>query len=876
MAKGSPMMEQYQAIKNQNPDSLLLFRLGDFYELFGEDAKEASQLLGLTLTARTSGEGRSIRVPMAGMPYHAAAGYIQKLLRAGRKVAVVEQMEDPKAAKGNLRRELVRIITPGTALDEGYLESKSNNYVLALAPGKKGHAFAYADNTTGAFFYGLAPEAQDLEAELARIKPSEIVFPEGSLDGPWAELLEPHGALLSPLDSYSFSPSESERVLREHFAVASLEGFGLNPASPELGAAGALFAYLKKTQKSPLSHFTQLQRHESASIMRLDAATRRHLELSANQDDGGKRGTLFEVLDRTCSAAGGRLLKRWIHEPLNDLKAIEGRLDAVEELKQELLFAEALAQALKSCTDIERVMGKVGCLAASARDLASLRQTLRELPGLAASLSGRKAALLRGWEKRERFKALRELLDKAIIEDPPLSIRDAGMLRTGYSAELDQIIADSHGGRDLVLEIQEKERARSGNPKLKVQFNNIFGFYIEVSKAQADSVPPDYERKQTLVNAERFTTPELKAIELRVLSAEERRKTLELALFEEIRGKVAIQSGPLLELAQALAELDALQSLASAARELDYVRPSLSQEPALEIEAGRHPVVEFLMRGQGGSFVANDCRLDTQAQQLMLITGPNMAGKSTYMRQVALISLMGQIGSFVPAKKARLGLVDQLFTRVGASDRLSRGMSTFLVEMTETANILRHASRQSLVILDEIGRGTSTYDGVSIAWSVAEYLHEAPNLGCRTLFATHYFELTELEALFPRIKNFSVAVREWQGRILFQHEIKPGASEHSYGIAVAKLAGVPEAVLKRSKEVLARLEKAGSQSPSSSTAAMKGRAQIDLFSTTAQDPQDAETLQRLRDLDPESLTPLQALQELVNLKEKVLSEKSRA
>jgi DNA mismatch repair protein MutS len=856
------MMAQYEAIKNQNPDCLLFFRLGDFYELFGDDAKEASQLLNITLTARSSGEGRSVRVPMAGVPYHAAPAYIQKLLRAGKKVAVVEQMGDAKSSKGFMKRELVRVITPGTALEEAYLESKSNNYLLAVWEGKKELGFAFADNTTGDFYAGSTQNNEEgfavLDAELARLKPAEVIVPEGELSVRLKDLLGHYGAVLSFFDAYAFDGSEAQKTLKDHFGVASLEGYGLSHGASALPAAGALLAYLKKTQKSPLSHITQVKKHERGAFMRLDAATQRHLELTANQEDAGKQGTLFEVLDRSVTAAGGRLLKRWIGAPLLDLEAIQRRLDVVEELHANSQLRRHLAEKLSESSDMERAIGRIGCLAASARDLGSVRQTLDLLPGLIELLRPCKATALARWSQQDPLDSLRELLNKSVVENPPLSIRDGGMIRAGYSQELDQVLAESHGGRDLVLEIQTKERLRSANPKLKVQFNSVFGFYIEISKSQSASVPADYERKQTLVNAERYTTPELKAVEQRVFSADERRRDLELKIFEELRQKIASQSSVLLQLAQSLAELDVLGSLAEVALQLDYVRPELCAESILQIQGGRHPVVEYLMRQEGSAtFVANDCQLDTQLQQMMLITGPNMAGKSTYMRQVALLALMAQLGSFVPAKKARIGIVDQLFTRVGASDRLNRGMSTFLVEMTETANILRHATARSLVVLDEIGRGTSTYDGVSIAWAVAEYLHDAPQLGCRTLFATHYFELTQLEKTCPRIQNFSVAVREREGKIIFQHQIRQGSSEHSYGVAVAKLAGVPEAVLARAREVLSGLENISTSPPASPTS----QPQMDLFSAGL-DKEQRLVLNELLDLEVDSFTPIQALKKL--------------
>ncbi len=849
------MMEQYNSIKSQTPDALLFFRLGDFYELFGEDAREASRLLNITLTSRTSGEGRSVSVPMAGVPYHAAPNYIQKLLHAGKKVAVCEQMESPKDAKGSLRRELVRVVTPGTALDEAFLETKANNFLACVHAGRKLCGLAAADNTTGAFFaMECAPE--DLEGELARLKPAEILHPEGS-PAPSQD------ALCSAVDAYSFSPQEAARLLKEHFQVASLEGFGLQEEGPATQAAGALLAYLKKTQKSSLSHVTSLSRRDSSQFMRLDASAQRHLELVSNQEDGSVRNTLLEVLDRTMTAAGGRLLKRWILSPLMDLAAIRARQEAVSELGGAECggsdLGPKLRERLEATTDLERALGKVGCLAAGARDLASIRATLREAPAILLLLESARSPLLKSMAGRDPQREVLGWLEAALVEDPPLFTREGGMFRPGHSAELDQVVADSHGGRDLVLAIQEKERAASSNPKLKVLFNNVFGFYIEVSKAQSSAVPAHWERKQTLVNAERFTTPELREVEARVLGADERRRALEMKLFEALRDKVGARSRELSALAADLATADCLASLAQAARELDYVRPEVVEEPVLEFEAGRHPVIEQLLRGKGSqAFTANDCQLDASSRQLMLITGPNMAGKSTYMRQAALIALMAQTGSFVPAKRTKCGLVDALFTRVGASDRLNRGMSTFLVEMTETAAILRQASRRSLVILDEIGRGTSTYDGVSIAWAVAEHLHEAPGLGCRTLFATHYFELTELAQKLPRIFNACVAVREWNGKILFLHEIKPGSSEHSHGISVARLAGVPEEVVARAREVLARLE---AKPPAASGPA----PQMDLFQ--ASPPGQAQVIAELEALDLDGTTPRDALIKLASWKD---------
>ena len=855
------MMEQYEGLKRQHPDCLLFFRLGDFYELFGEDAREASRLLGITLTARSSGEGRSHKVPMAGIPYHASAAYIHKLLKAGRKVAVCEQVGEAK--KGMMRRELVRIVTPGTALEDNFLDSKANNWIISLAPGKEGLGLAAADNSTGEFTAQSLPAQawEALEAELERMKPLECLLPEGEALPELESLLAARRILVSRLDPYAFSPAESGRLLKEQFQVHSLESFGLAESGLPVAAAGALLSYLRDTQKGPLDHLRPLRDAGGAGTLRLDASTLRNLELTANLEDGGTRGTLFEVLDDTVTAAGARLLKRWLTAPLTGLEAIQARLDAVQELHATPALSAGLREELRQTADIERIMAKVGCQTASARDLAGLRSTLRRLPALQALLAPAGSPLLKGLGATGGLQPLAELLDKALVEEPPAALREGGFIRPGYHAQLDIHCAEAAGGKDAVASLQARERQRSGIESLKVQFNSVFGFYIEVSKAQLAKVPEDYQRKQTLVSAERFTTPELKALEDRVLHADERRVALELELFESLRQQVAAQAGPLLALAADLAALDALASLAEVARRRGYSRPVVDGSAALTVREGRHPVIDAMLQDRGGEpFAPNDLDLDCEACQIMLLTGPNMAGKSTYMRMAALLALMAQMGSFVPAREARIGWVDRIFTRVGASDRLQRGMSTFLVEMVETANILHNATRRSLVVLDEIGRGTSTFDGIGIAYAVAEHLHDSPRLGCRTLFATHYFELTELAEEFPRIRNFQVMVREWNGKIIFLHQVRPGSSEHSYGVAVARLAGLPESVLARAREVLARLEL-------SRPAGLKASSQASLFELPQESPQLKAVADGLASLDLDAMTPLQALAKLAELKQ---------
>jgi len=860
MSSATPMMEQYEGLKRQHPDCLLFFRLGDFYELFGDDARDASRLLGITLTARSSGEGRSHKVPMAGIPYHAAGAYIHKLLKAGRKVAVCEQVGEGK--KGMMRRELVRIVTPGTALEDNFLESKANNWMLSLAIGKEGLGLAAADNSTGEFItLALPPQAWDaLDAELERLKPLECLLPEGLAAPELEALLLGRRILISRLDSYAFGPAESARLLKEQFQVHSLESFGLAEGSLASGAAGALVRYLRDTQKGPLDHLRSMKAGGGAGTLKLDASTLRNLELTANLEDGGTRGTLLEVLDLTVTAPGARLLKRWLTAPLTSLKAIQARLDAVQELHAGPELAERLREELGQTSDVERIMAKVGCQSAGPRDLAGLRSTLRRLPALQALTSQAASPLLHGLGEGKSLASLASALELALLEEPPAALREGGFIRPGYNAQMDALSAEASGGKSAVAALQAQERQRSGIESLKVQFNSVFGFYIEVSKAQLAKVPPSYQRKQTLVSAERFTTPELKALEERVLHADERRIALELELFEALRQQVAAQAPSLLALASGLAALDTLAGLAEVARRRGYVKPVVDDSTAFVVREGRHPVIDAMLRDQGGEpFSPNDLDLDCEGCQVMLLTGPNMAGKSTYMRMAALLALMAQAGSFVPAREARIGWVDRIFTRVGASDRMQRGMSTFLVEMVETANILHNATRRSLVVLDEIGRGTSTFDGIGIAYAVAEHIHQAPGLGCRTLFATHYFELTELAEEFPRIRNFQVMVREWGGKIIFLHQVKPGSSEHSYGVAVARLAGLPESVLKRAREVLARLEL-------SRPAGLKAASQSSLFEPPAEKPRLEALAEALGGLDIDSMTPLQAMAKLAELK----------
>jgi DNA mismatch repair protein MutS len=791
------MMQQYREAKDRYPGMLLLFRMGDFYELFDTDAETASRVLGLTLTSRDK------TIPMAGFPHHALDTHLRKLLHAGHRVAICDQVEDPALAKGLVRREVTRVITPGTLTEENLLDPRQANHLAAVAPRGPLVGLAWVELSTGQF------QAADttwpcLADELGRLAPAECLCSE-SQPGRLVERLRealPAMAVTTRPD-WTFDSASPRAALYQHFGVTTLAGFGFEDSQPCLVAAGALLLYLQETLKASLVHLNRLRPYRQHKFLFLDEVTRRSLELTRTLREGAKSGSLLAVMDRTVTAMGARLLQEWVLTPLADRPAIEARLDAVGELGAEHALRQDLRAGLGEAFDLPRITARISTGRAGPRDLSAVARTLRLLPRIKAKVTARRAPLLRDLESRlELCPDLREALEAALMENPPLTAREGGVIRRGYDAALDELHAIASGGKEWIARFQAQEITRTAIPSLKVGFNKVFGYYIEITHAHASKIPADYQRKQTLKNAERYITPELKEYEEKVLTAEEKIHEREYQLFTALRERVAEQTGRLLQTAEVLATLDVLAALAELAQSAQYCRPELTDQPLLEISDGRHPVLDQML--PPGTFVPNDLCMTAEAGKLLLITGPNMAGKSVYIRQAALLTLMAQMGSFVPARQARIGLADRIFTRVGASDELSRAQSTFMVEMTEAANILNNATERSLVILDEIGRGTSTYDGVSLAWAITEYLHD--EIGCRALFATHYHELAQLADKLPALRNYNALVKEWQDEIVFVHKIAPGSADKSYGIHVARLAGVPKPVLDRAQEVLTELE----------------------------------------------------------------------
>lgn len=849
----TPMMKQYLEAKRACPDALLLFRMGDFYELFYEDAKTAARLLNLALTSREKGENA---VPMAGFPHHQLETYLARLIAAGQRVAICEQVEDPKKAVGLVRREVTRVVTRGTLTDEALLDPRQCNYLAAVAPGDP-VGVAWVDISTGRF-WGAAFPASQLAEQLARIAPAEVLLAEDAppLAGPAAD-----GVLVTRRPAWAFSQATAEKALTQHFGTASLEGFGFGtgPADVQaVRAAGAILDYLAETQKTSLEHIDRLLPYRASSTLALDEATRRSLEITRTLREGRREGSLLHVLDRTMTGMGSRLLAEWLANPLVDRAALEARLDALEELVQHAPLAAELRKTLRQVYDVERLLARVATQRATPRDLSFLGRTLGALPGLKARLAESgctRLAQLAG--QIDPCEDLRATLQAALADECPLSCREGGFIRPGFHAELDNLRDLAYGGKEWIARYQAREIQRTGIPNLKVGFNKVFGYYIEITNAHQTKVPEDYIRKQTIKNAERYITPELKEYEEKVLSADEKAKELEYSLFVELRQAVAGARARLSATAAVLAQLDVLASLAELARTRNYCRPRLVEEPVLCIREGRHPVLD--LTEPEGTFVPNDTIMGPESGRMLLITGPNMAGKSTYIRQVALLVLLAHMGSFVPAAEATIGLADRIFARVGASDELSRGQSTFLVEMIETARILHTATSRSVVILDEIGRGTSTYDGISLAWSVAEYLHD--RIGCRTLFATHYHELTDLAQSLPGVKNLNVAVREWQDEVVFLHKIVEGAADKSYGIHVARLAGVPREVIQRAREILAQLEDEHldefGRPRIARPPAPRGEIQLTLFA-----PAEHPVLDEIRQLDVNQITPLEAMRRI--------------
>jgi DNA mismatch repair protein MutS len=879
----TPLMAQYFKIKEANPDTILLFRVGDFFETFEEDAKTASKVLGITLTKRANGAAED--VPLAGFPHHAIDTYLPKLVRAGYRVAVCEQTENPKFAKGIVKREVVEVVTPGVALSDKLLDHKKNNYLLSVfikpaspalsadkpAGGDEIAGISFSDVSTGEFFTFEVIES-DLLQQIESIAPAEILIQKKEKDYliPLISKNNPN-IRITKMDDWIFNYDYAKELLLSQFGTVTLKGFGVENLHSGIIASGAVLNYLQDTQKVSLTHLNRLAQYNPSEYMVLDSSTKRNLEISYTMQEGSREGSLTSILDKTTTAMGGRLLKKWIYAPLRDLPKIQKRLDSVEELLKEKPNRKKIINELKEIGDLERIISRVCTGRANPREVVALKSSLKKIPSLKEYLSHFKVETLS--HVKTGLDSLEKLVDKiqsAIIDSPPAAISERGIIRNGYSPELDDLREIAFHGKDWIAKLQKNERERTKIPSLKVSFNKVFGYYIDISNAHKDKVPEDYIRKQTLVNSERYITPELKEYEDKILNAEEKIYELEVELFGEIRKTAAADAVTIQNNARLIALLDCLISFAECAEGYKYNKPVISEGSELEIVEGRHPVVEQILP-PGEKFTPNDCLMNNAAEQIIILTGPNMAGKSVYIRQVGLIVLMAQIGSFVPAKSAKLGIVDRIFTRVGASDNITSGESTFLVEMQEAANILNNASFKSLILLDEIGRGTSTFDGISIAWSLTEYLHDSENVSAKTLFATHYHELNEMADLFPKIKNYKVEVREYDDKVIFLHRVNPGRADHSYGIQVAQMAGLPQFVTNRAKEILTNLEskeltpyeikKEKLKKMSSSTDLAN---QISLFEF-----KDDELRGELKGIEIEKLTPLEALNKLSDLKKKV-------
>ena len=858
----TPMMRQYLEIKDQQKDAILFFRLGDFYEMFFDDAIEASRILHITLTSRNGGKGS--KVPMCGVPHHAAENYIARLIRHGKKVAICEQAEEPGPGKKLVRREIAKVITPGTFIADSILEESVNNYILAINTTGEGCGLAYADISTGEFRVTELDNKEDVFSELYKISPSECLIPERfSKDKAFREISDVNLGTVTVNDDWLFDYELSLKEIKDHFMVESLEGFGCEELPLAVGAAGALLKYLKGTQKSQLKNIDVISTYRSGQFMSMDRNSHRHLELIQNQEDLSSKNTLFDVLDETKTPMGKRKLKRTILNPLVDVKEINGRLDAVQLFFEDGQKRAQIREFLDDIYDIERLSNKISLATANARDMTALAASLKEVRDLKEALKDEDVPKVkRIAEGLDEFGDVIEWIDSAVIEEPPVTIKEGGIIRAGYDPDVDELRHLVTHGKDWVAALQKQQIERTGIASLKVGYNKVFGYYIEVTKANLDSVPSDYIRKQTLVNAERFITQELKEQESKIIGAEERIKSLEYEIFCGLRDKVAGEIDRLKKTSEHIADLDLVASFAESASRNRYSRPRVNNNRKINIKEGRHPVLEKILKDK--EFVPNDLVMDDKDNRIFIITGSNMAGKSTYIRQAALIAIMAQIGSFVPAKEAEIGVIDRIFTRVGASDRLYRGMSTFMVEMLETANILNNATDKSLIILDEIGRGTSTFDGVSIAWAVVEFIHH--NLcGAKAMFATHYHELTELTEVMGGVKNYHLAVQQWGEDIIFLYKVTEGSCDESFGIHVAKLAGLPKAVVERARDILENLQKDSLRGNIRSRFSEKApeEKQFNFFEGGYADHPVVEELKRL---DIDNLTPMEAFKKLAEMK----------
>ena len=878
MAALTPMMQQYMAIKEQYKDCILFYRLGDFYEMFFDDALTASRELEITLTGKNCGQEE--RAPMCGVPYHAVDVYLNKLVAKGYKVAICEQAEDPKQAKGIVKREVIRIVTPGTNLSQQALDEGRNNYLMCLVYDNNQFGLAITDISTGDFYTTEVATLKELYDEIHRFSPSEIICNDSfymsgaSLD----DFKDRLHVSVSTLDTWYMDEAVSVQKIKEHFKVASLDGLGLTDFPSGTLAVGALLLYLYETQKNTLDNLTKITPYRSGGYMIIDSATNRNLELIETLREKQKKGSLLWVLDKTKTAMGARLMRNWIEQPLIEKKKITARQDAVEELYNDMITREEIREYLNAVYDLERLVTRISYRTANPRDLIAFKTSLGMIPPVKQLLSQAKSAELKEIDERmDCLEDIYDLIEKSIQDEPPIMIREGGMIKEGYNEDVDKFRLSRTEGKTWLAELEAREKEKTGIKNLRVRYNKVFGYYLEVTNSYKELVPEDWTRKQTLANAERYITPELKELEDMILGAEDKLAALEYDLYCEVRDSIGEQVVRIQETAKAIAHLDVLASLACVAQSNDYVRPSINTKGVIDIQGGRHPVVEKMNNNQ--MFIDNDTYLDNKNHRISIITGPNMAGKSTYMRQSALIVLMAQIGSFVPAKSANIGIVDRIFTRVGASDDLASGQSTFMVEMTEVANILRNATSRSLLILDEIGRGTSTFDGLSIAWAVVEHISNPKLLGAKTLFATHYHELTELEGKLDSVNNYCIAVREQGDDIIFLRKIIRGGADKSYGIQVARLAGVPDSVIDRAKEISSWLEETDVTDKAKNlqvrTSAKKkevvreavpAEKQMSLFDIY---PADHPVLKELAGLDVSNMTPIQALNTLYELQKRL-------
>jgi len=870
--KLTPMLKQFMDIKDQHPDKLLLFRMGDFYETFFEDARTASKILGITLTTRDKNAKNP--VPLAGFPYHALDNYLDKLVKSGLKIVICEQIEDPKLAKGLVKRDVVDIITPGSIIDGKFIDKVENNFLSAIYKTEKNKkiGFSVIDVSTADFLFTEINSAQ-LKNEIMRLKPTEIIVENEKIEAELKNLNLEYDPTITIFESWYFDREEAERLLKNHFNVSTLEGFGATNKPLGITAAGVALAYIRSLKNENLKHIYRLHYYSIENFMQLDEVSRRNLELTKSMRFQTRFGTLISILDITQTPMGARKLLDWLLNPLIDKEQIEERLDSVENFKENIAYTNDLRNLLNTIGDLSRLISKVGTLRVNPRDMIALKNYLGTAPQISEILNEFENAHINFLqEKIGDYSKIIQTIENSILENPPLQITDGNIIKDGYNEYLDELREISKSGKGWIAKLEEYERKKTGIPTLKVNYNRVFGYYIEVTKMHKNKVPDYYIPKQTLVNADRYISPQLKEYESKVLGAEERIKNLEYELFQKIREKLFQNVELMQHFVEVVANLDVLSNLAFIAYKNNYTKPFFNDEGIVQVKECRHPVIEKLLENE--EFIPNDVDLDDRENKIALITGPNMAGKSTYLRQIGLIAILAQMGSFIPAESANLPIFDKIFTRVGASDNLAMGQSTFLVEMIETANILNTATPKSLILLDEIGRGTSTFDGLSLAWSIVEHIHNNPKISAKTLFATHYHELTELENILPGVKNFNIAVKEWNDKIIFIRKIERGSADQSYGIQVARLAGIPKKVIKRAKEILGNLEE-HELSPQGLTAKAKKQlvresGQLDIFDAIIDKAEKKnEILEEIKKLDLENLTPMQAIQKLFELQERL-------